>query len=195
MEQPIHVIIEHSSWISEIGDLGPIAILISAFIAALIANNSIKTNRAIARKRATIDVILKLESEPNYQKSMATFKDFRDSGKLLDLINNLKSQKDKEALLEITTFINHYELICTGMMEDTLDELFYFKWYRGALLKHWADLCPFILKLREIENNNQLWIRFQTFAECWKNDEFVTISKDRPSNHLNNQKTVKYKQD
>lgn len=173
--------------------LGPAAIAISAAIAYNMAQNTIKTNRAVARKRATIDVILKLESEPTYQQSVATFQDIRDSGRMLGLLSP-SSHRDKEAFMEIVNFINHYELICCGIMEDTLDELFYFHWYRGAFLKHWTQLKPFIEALRTKENNDKLAIRYQLFAESWKENSFVTRDCDTPSEHMHNHK-IKYRQE
>lgn len=192
--EAISVIIESRNWFSAVGGASPFVIAVSAAIAVFTAFKTMKTHRAVARKRATIDVILKLESEPTYQKSLATFKDLRDNNKLLTILDENRSQKDVEAHLDIVTFINHYELICCGMMEDTLDELFYFKWYRGAFLKHWEDLEELVKRIRNIEKNDQTWIRFENFANCWSNDQFVTIKKDKPSNHYHNH-SVKNPQD
>lgn len=173
--------------------LAPAAIAISAIVAYRVAHSTIKTNRSVARKRATIDVILKLESEPSYQQSISTFQDIRDSGRMLSLLSPT-SQRDKEAFMDIVNFVNHYELICCGIMEDTLDELFYFHWYRGAFLKHWSQLRPFIEELRTKENNDKLAVRFQLFAESWKADQFVTRDCDKPSQHLHKH-LIKNKQD
>lgn len=175
--------------------LPAIAIGISAFVGYKVATSTVKSQRAIARKRATIDVILKLESEPTYQSSLATFKDLRDSNKLLQLLENNKSSRDTEALLDILSIINHYEIICCGIVEDTLDEIFYFQWYRGAFLKHWNQLEPFIVHLRNQKNGNKrVAIRYELFAKTWNDNKFVTIKSSTPEEQMKNH-IVKNKQD
>lgn len=167
--------------------LPAIAIGVSSFFAYRIAKKTLRNQRAIARKRATIDVILKLESEPTYQSSLATFKDLRDSNRLIQLLEDNKSSRDTEALLDILSIINHYEIICCGIVEDTLDELFYFQWYRGAFLKHWSQLEPFIVHLRnQPKGNKRVAIRFELFAKSWSNNKFVTIKGDTPEKQMKN---------
>lgn len=178
-------------WLDLLPSIDPTtaAIVFSALLAASIAVHSIKTQRAIARRRATLDVILKLESEPDYQKSAATFRDVRDSNSgLAGLIENKSpSQREKEELLHIINFLNHYELIFCGIRRDTLDELFYFIWFQGPVIKHWEQAKDFVVKARERDNDDEICKQFQVFAESWERNVFVVKRSNKsPKWYLDN---------
>lgn len=165
--------------------LSPIAILISALIAFFGVQKALKTQRAIARKRATLDVLLKAETDPHLDAATAIFRDIRDTNSF-DKILNPTSQRDKEDRLKIQTFINSYELIFCGVMEDTLDELFLFQYRRGTVIHHWHAIKEFVITSRNDSHNPRVFQRFQLFAEAWENNKFITRKNSKPSDYIDN---------
>jgi len=181
-------------WTSYLSAISPIAIVVSAVVALRVGFNAIRHQRSIARRRATLDLLLSLESDPYYQKVSATFRDVRDAGGLKGLIEaDRLSVREQEELLHVKSFINQYELICCGMIEDTLDELFYFQFYRGAFIHHWHASKDLVFSARAKSGNLRIFERFERFATAWENNIFVTRS-DLPSSYMSNNCQVAVKQ-
>ena len=149
------------------------------------SSKALKTQRAIARKRATLDVLLKAETDPELELAVATFRDIRDTNSFDKILKPL-SQRDKEDRLRIQTFINHYELIFCGVMEDTLDELFLFQYHRGTVIHYWHAIKDFVITSRNISHNPRIYQRFQLFAEAWEQNKFVTKKRTKPSDYIDN---------
>jgi len=165
--------------------LSPLAILISATIALWGAQKALKTQRAIARKRATLDVLLKTETDPVIDVASAMFRDIRDTNSFEKLLKPT-SQRDNEDRLKIITFLNHYELIFCGIMEDSLDELFLFQYHRGTVIHHWHAIKDFVIASRNKNHNQRVYQRFELFAEAWEQNKFITRKKSKPSDYIDN---------
>jgi len=187
-------ILQDPSWLDYMSAVSPVAIIISAGAAFYAASRAVKHQRSIARRRATLDIILKLEADPLYLKAAATFRDVRDGGNLSSLFRQT-SQRAKEEFLQVQTFLNYYEMICCGILEDTLDELFYFQWYRGAFIHHWHNSKEFVDKARERADNERIFQRFELFATSWDEGKFVTITKKKPSWYIDHHQDVATTQD
>lgn len=157
--------------------LSPIAILVSAGAGAWFAKKTIDAQRGMARKRATLDVLIKLESDEYYQKVSATFRDVRD-GPGLDSLVNPRSEREKSELLDVQSFLNHYELICVGIIECTLDEAFLYQWFRGTFIHHWHDSKSFVEKVRDSSKNRNIFQQYERFADAWDRNRFVTRPDD-----------------
>lgn len=169
-------------WVEFVSALSPVAILISAIIAGFWARKNIRDNKdtssEVARKRATLDVIIQLESDEYYQKISSTFRDVRDSRGLLSILD-AKSNRDLNERSEVHSFLNHYEIICCGIRENALDEAFLHKWFKGSFIRHWQDSETYIIELRKINGNQKVFSEFQKVATCWDKNQFVT-RKDNP---------------
>lgn len=166
--------------------LSPAAILAGACFAIHMARKTIESQKKIAKQRMTIDLILRQETDPAHQMAAATFRDVRDSGKLNSLLSPT-SAGDKNELLQVQIFLNHYEAVCIGMRDGAADELYYFKMHRGSVVHHWHGSKIFIKKARDASGNDQIYANLQRFAEAWDKDngkqEFVTRDDD-PAVHL-----------
>ncbi|MBL4831617.1 MAG: DUF4760 domain-containing protein [Aliivibrio sp.] len=165
--------------------LSPLAILTSAFFAFKAAKKALKTQRSIARKRATLDVLLKAETDPVLEEATAIFRDVRDSSNFDKMLNPV-SQRDKDDMLKLQAFLNHHELIFCGIMEDSLDELFLFQYRRGIVIHYWHAIKEFVMAARNKSHNARAYQRFQLFAEAWEQNRFITRQKLKPSDYLDN---------
>lgn len=157
----------------------PLAIIVSAAIAALISYQTIQTNRRVARVRATLDVLFRLESDQEFLEASSTFKDVRDSRGLCSLLEeHRKSNKDIDEGLRVDTYLNHIELICNGILEDTIDEVFVFQHMRGSIIHDWHHSAEYVRQLRVKHDNPRIHQKLEQIATAWDEGYFITLSSD-----------------
>lgn len=156
----------------------PALIAVSAFI----AYRAMKNARAAARERATLDLIEKAESNDYYRTIAATFSDLRQ-GAGFSHLHNPKDDDAKLARRHVSDYLNHYELICIGILEKFLDERTYRAWMEGAFLRDWNAAAAFIQRERWKRKEDGTWYyyrhhfeHYQVVAESWSKD---VISLDR----------------
>lgn len=126
----------------------PLILAISASIAGYLSWKSIQTNRDIARKRATLDLIERSESGPYYQELYRTFTDIRrDNGGFDQIINPTNPEIVKQRQMVIN-YLNHYEIIALGIFESILDEKVYKGYMRSTVVRDWFASENFIRHIR-----------------------------------------------
>lgn len=82
----------------------------------------------------------------------------------------VKGDKDTiKQLEEISNFLNHYEVICIGIIKGIIDERICSSWMRSNLIRSWRDATPIIDAARE--GNPRIFIFFKTIAEKWIDEE------------------------
>lgn len=117
----------------------PLAIFISAFIGASVAILSLKAHRDIARKRATLDVILKSESDEYFERIYKVFASEKDRSGGLQALLSAETVTEKGAKTEVDNFLNHYELIAISIEQEILDEGFYKAWMKTTYVNHYEQ--------------------------------------------------------
>lgn len=151
----------------------PWAILISASAATAVAVRAVRTQRKIARQRATLDVLL--SGDERIRKAQAVFRDIRDSKDFDRIVSSdSQSSRTKDDRQMVMAFLNYYEVLFCGVMEDTLDELLLFQFARTTVINYWGDCKKYVEDVREEIGNPRAFEMFQHFAESWKDDKFVT---------------------
>jgi hypothetical protein len=157
--------------------LSPLAILISAGVAILSARKSISAQRQIARKRASLDLLLKLESDAEFIKATEIYRDVRDGKGLESLIiqkeGKSKSKRDEHEEFYVDHYLNTLELVCVGMSAGTIDELYIYQYMRGAIVNAWKSSEKYIIKSRG-EKNRRLLEKLEDFGINWDNHTFIT---------------------
>jgi hypothetical protein len=99
-----------------------VAIVISAIGVGLI----ITWNVRIARRRATLDILLNEQTHDTTIKERTKFIDLKKKG---DLSSWAASDKvDSPEVETIRAVFNRYELVAIGIKESTLDEEIYKRW-------------------------------------------------------------------
>lgn len=128
---------------------GPLAIIVSAVFAFVVGWRAITVQRRVARNRATLDVLFRLESDQSFLKAAAVYRDVKNGRGFLSLLgdDSKKSNRDKEEEFYVDTYLNHLELICVGISEDTIDELFVFQYMRGSMVHDWHASKEYIKKV------------------------------------------------
>ena len=146
--------------------LVPGAIVVSALIGALIALISVRHHREVARKRATLDVILRSEGG-EFRTITETFQRISDSPEgLLAILNpDTDPRPESDDYYEVQAYLNHYELVAIGIKQGIIDATFYKAWMKTNLVADWNTSRPLI---SEVRNNWKAAFRnWEELAVSW----------------------------
>lgn len=146
------------------------AIILSACIGGVIALFSINEQRKIARRRATLDMLVKKEWDREYAQARAKFIKLRNSELGLGMWAT-KDHHGSEQYLLINSVLNDYEIIALGIRKQILDEEFYKLWFRTSFLKDYNAARPFIEELRtNISRTNVIFKELEALAVRWEKE-------------------------
>ena len=74
---------------------------------------------------------------------------------------------------EIQSFrimMNHYEVIAIGIQSGAYSDDIYRKFLRGQFKKDWRAMFEVVQRMRELEDNQRIFIEAQKLAESWQID-------------------------
>ena len=128
--------------------LTPLILTASALTAAALSIHSIRTNREIARKKASLDLIVQAEATEYYQSLRRAFHSIRNDDAGFEQIfapTNPEILKQRQSVL---SYLNHYELIAMGIFDGTLDEGVYRNYMRSIVVRDWFAAKAFIRHIR-----------------------------------------------
>jgi Domain of unknown function (DUF4760) len=152
------------------------------FVSAVIAYLAMVNARRVARQRATLDLIEKVESGDHYRKIVTTFSELR-RGKGFAHLSNPKTDDDKEVRQCLTDYMNHYELVAIGIRAGMLDEVFYRNWMRGPFVRDWNAAADWVQRERWKLQPNGTWeyydkvfIEYELLARAWS-DKAIQLSR------------------
>lgn len=154
-----------SEWISSASNG---AILLSALIAFLGALGALRHQRKIARERVTFELVRAAETQ-EFSRFVAGFhKASTKDGVLAKLPYEM--DPDTHGWAEknnVLCILNHYELIALAAKKCVIDEKFYREWIGPDYVNDWEVARPFILAMRERDNDQRSYIHFQRLAVKW----------------------------
>ncbi|MFS4437521.1 DUF4760 domain-containing protein [Paracoccaceae bacterium GXU_MW_L88] len=136
-----------NNWYRLITALTPFILFGTAFLSLKIAKENIQSSRETARKRATLDMIEKVESTAHYQDQASTFRYYKRTNKL-GALHDVIEQREKIDRSKVLGYLNHYELVSIGILTGTLDEDIYRKWMAGPFIRDWNEAARFIQRER-----------------------------------------------
>ncbi|WP_350333767.1 DUF4760 domain-containing protein [Coralliovum pocilloporae] len=137
-------------------------------VAAAIAIWGIRTQREIALKRTTLDMISQSERDKDIIEAQARFNDLAKQPAGLAPY----AEKDKLAtddVEKIRVVLNQYEIYAIGIKRGIIDEELYFLWFKSGLLTHWRHAEPFITRLRALTESDVLFREFEWLVERARN--------------------------
>jgi len=158
----------------------PALVLLSAVIAWLAMRNT----RAVARQRATLDLIEKKESTEHYRILSRQFAELRQGAGFMHLVDPVEA--DKPVRKAVIDYLNHYEIVSIGILEGILDERIYRAWMEGAFVRDWNAVTDWIQrerwKLRDDkwEYRASIFENYQRVAGRWSNEARSINEKSSP---------------
>jgi hypothetical protein len=137
------------------------AIIVSAL--GVIAG--INWNVRIARRRATLDIVLNEQTHETPLAERTSFVKLKRAGSL----DSWASQNNPESpeTETIRAVLNRYELVAIGIRKSTLDAGIYKLWCRTTLVRDWVAVKPFVVKIRRENNIPTLYCEFERLAIKW----------------------------
>lgn len=147
----------------------PTAVFISAGFSALaawlVARQTVKEQRIIQAKKATLDLIASREVDKEFIDAKNDFNEQRDLGSFsFEFAVKPPSTKIRE---NVRIVLNDYELIAVGIQQGILDEEFYKKWFKGKMMRDYDAVRFFIAKVRVMSGNNEVYRTFENLAVSW----------------------------
>ena len=157
--------------------LNDIALLIQAVflpVSILVVIATLFWQQRIAKRRATLDIILAQQSNALLLEPRRKFVALRDSGTITKYA--LPENADSEEALPILSILNFNELIAIGVSEKTVDERIYKRYYRTEYVNDWIGCKPFVEELRQQSGNPNFYCEIEALAKRWaKEDELKRI--------------------
>lgn len=160
---------ESSSLVTALTTYGPLlaagAILVSTAVAIGIAYFTVRSQREMARKRATLDMIIKTESDEHYRTIREAYLRARDNIGLVPLVET-EDPEGKELRHLVQLFLNHYELIAIAIRHRILDEDLYKAWRHSTVKQHWEECREMVQKIQD-QKQRTAYNEFKALAERW----------------------------
>jgi Domain of unknown function (DUF4760) len=141
------------SW-EEVAKLAPIATASIALCALLVAMISISTQKAVARKRAAIDVFFKTETD---KEMLAAYRGYTAALKKLEEATSLKDFSVKPEYQSIRTYLDVNELISIGINRKVFDQRVCYEFRYTVLTTACRDAAKVIDHARNQPNGEQTY--------------------------------------
>jgi hypothetical protein len=125
----------------------------------------IVANRRIARRRATLDLIMQDQTHQALVKLRQDFIALRETGNLVQWAAPAQAASAQQTTLR--AIMNRYELIAIGISEKTLDRGVYRRYARTTLVKDWLACKPWVMQMRQNSNTPTYYCEIEKIAKKW----------------------------
>lgn len=141
------------------------AILVSAIGVAFM----IGTNRAIARQRAVLDLIVKEQTDGDMIEARKRFVALKQKGNIGEFAKQQNLATEEAA--DIRFILNMYEVVAIGIKKKAYDKKIYEDWCRTTAVKDWIACKEFVARYQQ-DHSPKIYAEFEALAKEWAtNDE------------------------
>jgi hypothetical protein len=144
------------------------AIFFTSILAAIIAFSGIISQRAITRRRSTLEHIVRMEADGNF---IVARRKFRELSKTADGLAPWASV-DRESTPEaqnIRLVLNEFEIVSIGIQLGIFDFETYRRWFQSTVVRFWTHGAPYINALRARTGHPSLFHEFEELSR-WMNE-------------------------
>lgn len=142
------------------------AILLTAFVTAILAVWAIITQRVVSRRVATLEYIARAESDKDLIEARNAFIEItKDDGELLKYADSNLFTEQKAHQIRIV--LNEREQLAVGIQFGVLDRSYIKRYLRGALIRDFRLAAPFIYKIRGNLNNSAVYHEFEDLVRSF----------------------------
>jgi Domain of unknown function (DUF4760) len=141
------------------------AVFITATFATIVAIWGVLSQRAIARRRATLDLIARNEADHDLIEGYKKFVELALAPEGLAKWADVANEKTTETQT-IRLILNQYELVAIGIQLGILDFKFWQRWGKSITVRSWKHASPFVSKLRERVSNPAIYYEFEELAKA-----------------------------
>lgn len=158
-EIPTTDVIDYGLWVRS-------GAIVLSFIGVIV---TIVWNQSIARKRATLDIVLNEESDPNQLALRTDFVKMRDAGNLSKYADPKHGKENETNALR--GILNRYELVAIGIRKGIIHERSYKDWCRRTYVQDWIECKGFVTQLRKNRGSSVYFCEFEKLAKKWATKE------------------------
>jgi Domain of unknown function (DUF4760) len=145
------------------------ATLVIGLLAAAMAAWGIFTQRAVARRRATLDLISSLERDGDVIAARSKFIELAKSeGGLANWAG--QSNENSAEAQSIRTVLNEFELFAIGIQRGIIDFELYKRWNRSSVIRYWQHAAPYVHILRTRLNNPAIYHEYEELVRWMKGE-------------------------
>jgi hypothetical protein len=148
---------------------GPIITGGAVIVSAITAVCVLFANRAIARRRATLDLIFHIQKDNDLIEARKTFVEVQ-KGTIKPGHYGTDEQRTSKQALAIRTVLNIHELTAVSIEEGVIEERVFRKWFNKTYFDDFETMRDFINAVRAHRNNNAIFKEFEAVAKKWKTD-------------------------
>lgn len=141
------------------------AVVLSAMAAFIV----IRSARANARKRNTLDLILHQESDKELIDSRIKFNDIK-AGDIRLGTYGTPDRKNSDEAQTIRKVLNLHELTAVAIQEGVIDERVYRRWFNSTYISDHEVTKGYIVAARVTYANPCAFVEFERAATRWKDD-------------------------
>ena len=136
---------------------GPLIQMGAIVVSAVSVVGTIFWNMTIARRRATLDLLINEQTHDTTIKERTAFEAIVEGGDILQWIAPAKIKSDPDKLQTIRSSLNRYELIAIGIKGRALHGKLYKRWFRTGLVGDWIAFKALIVHVRNDVDNQSLY--------------------------------------
>ena len=146
------------------------SVIFSSSIILLGVSLTVRYNLSVQKKRATLDLIIKTESDKHYIELTEKFYELaKKKENLLTQIEN-----DDSLISTVQKFLNHQEIIALSIRKGIIDEKFYKRWLRTSYVNHYEQAQQLIDNLRRDQKEKygatDAYTNFMKLAQKWQKE-------------------------
>lgn len=145
---------------------GPVLTGGAVIISAVVGLAVLLTNRRIARRRATLDLILHIESDGDLITSRNAFTDIKKSN-VRSSTYGKEDQRASDEAGHIRTILNINELVAVSIQEGVIDESVFRRWFNSAFIDDYKSMTGYIEETRKWRNPH-VFKELEALAKRWE---------------------------
>jgi Domain of unknown function (DUF4760) len=150
---------DRAAWTPEVW-----AVLLTGLTATIIAIWGVFSQRLIASRKATIELIARNEADADLIEAHKDFVKISlasgGTAKWADAAHDGKPQRQT-----IKTVCNQFELISIGIQRGVIDGKTWRLWHKTGTIQAWDHAKPFVFALRSRLNNQMIYHEFEELAK------------------------------
>ena len=160
--------------------IDPVAITpVILALSAIAAFVTIWRNQVIARKRATIDLVLAQKADETLKQNKSVLSKLYHENKDCLAQYAAGKHKDSDEAKAILGVLNNYEFISSGIHENAFCERTYKRMVYGIVMQDFDALKGFIQEVRRSRKHNTLFQEFEWLGRKWKKRPLKKNHKDQ----------------
>jgi len=127
-------------------------------------------NEALARKRATVDMVVHENSNSEFQICKKKFAMLRD--RRTDFAQFACGDLSEHAEMNdiILPVLNNYEFMAAGIRTGAFDAEIYKRMQKSTVIRDWHHLSGYVNQIRLKEQRQALFIEFEIVAKEWERE-------------------------